>query len=205
MKRHRPEPVSHGLSCNCEPCVGLRLYPTPSHCYACNRTHAGNAHNCQKIVVDNRDSNGTMDWSGQSQAVETATVIVTRYCAEIREELRKAGGMSLKAMLEAKKNGDAGNLLHGTDVPKKTSRFAVKITGVRPAPEQFNGPSILDIDETFGCNAWAVNKTNHKALMELFDDDEKKMVGKKLWLEVVSMKNPSSNKVGPTLIVAARQ
>lgn len=195
----------HGIACVCEPCLGLRLYPVPSYCHACKRTHPGNAHNCQKIIVDNRDSNGSMDWSEQSQLVETATVIVTRYCSEIREALRKEGGMSLKGMLDAKKNGDGGNLLHGTDVPKKTSRFSVKITAVREAPENFTAPLIIDIDEVYGCSGWAVNKTNTKALIELFGDDEKKMIGKKLWLEVVSMKNPSSNKVGPTLIVSARQ
>lgn len=113
--------------------------------------------------------------------------------------------MSLKGMLEKKATGEGGVLLKGENVPKKTSRFSVKITGVRESPDNFTAPLIIDIDEIYGCTAWAVNKTNTKALIELFGDDEKKMIGKKLALEVVSMKNPSSNKVVPSLIVAARQ
>jgi hypothetical protein len=57
----------------------------------------------------------------------------------------------------------------------------------------------------FGKPAWAVNKTNLKALIKLFGEEEQKLVGKKVKLEVISVRNPQTGEIVPSLAVNPRQ
>ena len=57
----------------------------------------------------------------------------------------------------------------------------------------------------FEKSAWPVNKTNMKMLIKLFGDDERKLVGKKIKLEVIMVRNPQTGEVVPSLAVSAKQ
>jgi hypothetical protein len=44
-----------------------------------------------------------------------------------------------------------------------------------------------------------------KALIRLFGEDEKKLIGKKIKLEVISVRNPQTGEIVPSLAVNPRQ
>ncbi len=114
--------------------------------------------------------------------------------------------MSMKAMLDAKSNGGGGNLLKGSDVPPRVKSLTIVVGAMREAPEGFNAPAIIDLKtEVYGANAWSVNKTNLKAIIKHFGDDEKKLIGKKIKLDVISVRNPQNGEVVPSLAVSPRQ
>jgi hypothetical protein len=48
-------------------------------------------------------------------------------------------------------------------------------------------------------------QNNFKALIKLFGDDEKKLRGKKIKLDVISVRNPQSGDVVPSLAVSPKQ
>src|SRR4051812_285468 len=93
--------------------------------------------------------------------------------------------MTLKQMLDSRGNGKAGSLLNGSDVPAGTKSINIFVGGIREAPDGFSAPAIIDFKTPmFGKSAWAVNKTNLKALIKLFGEDEQRLIGKKIKLEV---------------------
>ena len=113
--------------------------------------------------------------------------------------------MSMKAMLE-NKNGGTGNLLKGSDVPSRIKSITITCAELREAPDGFTAPAIMDLKgEVYGATAWAVNKTNFKALIKHFGDDERKMVGKKIKLDIISVRNPQNGEVVPSLAVSPKQ
>lgn len=113
---------------------------------------------------------------------------------------------------EFKKKGVEGPpLLHGSDVPAKVSSVTVVVKEIRIAPDNFGSIAIIDFSKpVFECEAWAVNKTNLKALLEKFgltedaeiDELNTKLAGKKLTLAKVMVNNPQTKKMGPSLFVA---
>jgi len=114
--------------------------------------------------------------------------------------------MSLKAMLDSRSTGQAGALLNGSDIPAGTKTITIEVADVRESPEGFTAPIILDLKKPiYGKTGWAVNKTNLKMLIKLFGDDEKKLIGKKIKLEVISVRNPQSGEIVPSLAVSPRQ
>lgn len=114
--------------------------------------------------------------------------------------------MTLKTMLDNRSTGQAGALLNGSDVPAGTKSIAIEAAGVRESPEGFSTPAIIDLKKPiYGKSAWAVNKTNLKALIKLFGEDEQKLVGKKIKLEIISVRNPQTGDIVPSLAVSARQ
>ena len=118
--------------------------------------------------------------------------------------------MSIKD--EFKKKGVEGPpLLHGSDLKAGQSSVVVICKELRTAPDNFGSIAILDFAKPVnGCEAWAVNKTNLRALLEKFamtEDDEietlsRKMAGKKISLTRVMVNNPQTKKMGPSLFVA---
>lgn len=77
---------------------------------------------------------------------------------------------------------------------------------LREAPEGFSAPAIIDLKKAvYGKSAWAVNKTNLKMLIKLFGEDEQKLVGKKIRLEAISVRNPQTGEIVPSLAVSPRQ
>lgn len=118
--------------------------------------------------------------------------------------------MSIKDQFKAK-GVEGPPLLHGSDLPSKMTSVAVIVKELRTAPDNFSSIAILDFEKpVLECEAWAVNKTNLRALMEKFEcteEDEiedlsKKMSGKKITLTKVMVNNPQTKKVGPSLFVA---
>lgn len=104
-----------------------------------------------------------------------------------------------------KRGGGGAALLHGSDVANKRE-ISIKVTDVRVAPDGFNSPIILDIVPVNGKAAWAVNKTNIKALAKAFAvDDLAKLKGKSIKLLVVPTRNPKSGEMTPSLFVADKQ
>lgn len=118
--------------------------------------------------------------------------------------------MSIKD--EFKKKGVEGPpLLHGTDLPKNVNSVVIVVKELRTAPDNFGSIAILDLARpVYDCEAWAVNKTNLRALLEKFGVNEDaeieelsaKMEGKKLTLNKVMVNNPQTKKMGPSLFVA---
>jgi hypothetical protein len=114
--------------------------------------------------------------------------------------------MSLTTMLEKRSKGQAGALLTGSDVPAGTKTIIIEVGGVREAPEGFGAPLILDIKKPiYDKSAWAVNKTNLKMLIKLFGEDEQRLVGKKIKLEIISVRNPQTGEIVPSFAVSPRQ
>ncbi|HZR63959.1 MAG TPA: hypothetical protein VFA85_02370 [Terriglobales bacterium] len=114
--------------------------------------------------------------------------------------------MSLRTMLNSRNTGQSGALLKGSDVPHGVKSITIEVAGVREPPEGFSAVLILELKKPiYGKSAWAVNKTNVKALVQLFGDDEHKLVGKKIKLEVISVRNPQTGEIVPSLAVSPKQ
>jgi hypothetical protein len=114
--------------------------------------------------------------------------------------------MTLKQMLDKRSNGKAGSLLNGSDVPAGTKSITIVVAAIRESPEGFGAPAIIDLKTPiYGKSAWGVNKTNLKELIKLFGEDEQKLVGKKVKLEVISVRNPQTGEIVPSLAVSPRQ
>jgi hypothetical protein len=114
--------------------------------------------------------------------------------------------MSLKSMLDKRSTGEAGALINSSDIPDGTKTATIVVAGLRESPEGFNAPAIIDFKTpVFGKPAWAVNKSNMKMLIKLFGEDETKLVGKRIKLEVIMVRNPQTGEVVPSLAVSAKQ
>lgn len=216
MSKKQTENVEHGISCNCARCVGLRRYPQPSMCDWCKTVHAGDSNNCPVPAHSGQpatdDRNRHVEWAIDNDPVHSVhfariVSVVERELKQIRQIVkREAKKVGLKDMLDARSNGQAGNLLKGSDVPARVKSIKIVVDQIRPAPDGFTAPAIIDFKiEVYGANAWAVNKTNLKAIMKHFGDDEKKLRGKKITLDVISVRNPQTGDVVPSLAVSPRQ
>ena len=114
--------------------------------------------------------------------------------------------MSLKTMLASRSTGEAGELLNSSDIPAGTKTVTIVIAEIRESPEGFNAPVIIDFEKPiFGKSSWAVNKTNTKMLAKLFGDDETKLLGKKIKLEVIKVRNPQTSELVLSLAVTDKQ
>jgi hypothetical protein len=114
--------------------------------------------------------------------------------------------MSVKSILENRRTGQSGALLKGSDVPAGTKSISAVIDGVRESPKGFGAPVIVDFKKPlYGKQSWAVNITNFKRLAELFGDDEKKWIGKKIRLEIALRTNPQTGEEGPSLVVSVKE
>jgi len=215
----------HGITCSCPRCIGLRRYPQPTQCDWCGWIHAGDANNCPEKVHKEKeffaglDNDGNMvsahgsgnrepvpgSW-GHDPVVEWIVSLVERNHNDLKRQIKKElKNMSLKDMLAAK-GGGAGNLLKGSDIPSRIKQVTITVEAIREAPDGFTAPALIDLKtEVYGASAWAVNKTNMKAIIKLFGDDEKKLRGKKIKLDVISVRNPQSGDVVPSLAVSPRQ
>jgi hypothetical protein len=109
-------------------------------------------------------------------------------------------------MLDSRSTGEAGELLNSSDIPAGTKTVTIVIAEIRESPEGFNAPAIIDLEKPiFEKSSWAVNKTNLKKLGQLFGDDETKLVGKKVKLEVIKVRNPQTGEFVLSLAVADKQ
>jgi hypothetical protein len=114
--------------------------------------------------------------------------------------------MSMKTMLDSRSTGEAGALLNSSDIPNGTKTITIVVAAMRESPEGFNAPAIIDLKTpVFGKSVWAVNKTNLKMLIKLFGEDETKLVGKKIKLDVIMVRNPQTGDIVPSLAVSPRQ
>jgi hypothetical protein len=114
--------------------------------------------------------------------------------------------MNLKSLLESRKTGQSAPLLKGSDTPEGTKSIAIEIAGVRQSPEGFDAPAILDLKKpVYGKQAWAVNKTNMKALIKRFGEDANTLVGKKIRLEISLVHNPQTGEMVRSLVVSPKQ
>jgi hypothetical protein len=114
--------------------------------------------------------------------------------------------MTLKTMLDNRSTGQAGALLNGSDVPTGTKTITIEVACIRESPEGFNAPAIIELKKPlYGKHAWAVNKTNLKVIIKIFGDDEEKLVGRKIKLEVISVRNPQTGELVPSLAVNPKQ
>jgi len=113
--------------------------------------------------------------------------------------------MSLSTILQKRSNGKAGLLLNGSDIPAGTKTIMIEVAAVRESPEGFGAPVILDLKKPVHAkSAWAVNRTNLKMLIKFFGENEENLVGKKIKLEVISVRNPQTSEIVPSLAVSPR-
>ena len=109
-------------------------------------------------------------------------------------------------MLDNRRSGQAAPLLKGSDILVGTKSITIVVAAVRESPDSFNAPAIIDLKKPIhGKAAWAVNKTNLKIIIKLFGDDPKKLVGQKIKLDVVSVPNPQTGELVPSLVVSSKQ
>jgi len=109
-------------------------------------------------------------------------------------------------MLDNSSNGKAGSLLKGSDVPAGTKSITIVVAGIRESPKGFGAPAIIDLKTPmYGKSAWGVNKTNLRALITHFGEDEQKLVGQRVKLELISVPNPQTGEIVPSLAVNHRQ
>jgi CTP:molybdopterin cytidylyltransferase MocA len=110
--------------------------------------------------------------------------------------------MTLSSMLKKRSTGEAGELINSSDIPDGTKTVTIVIAAIRESPEDFNAPAIIDFEKPiFGKPSLAVNKTNMKMLIKLHGDDETKLVGKKIKLEVIKVRNPQTGEFVSSLAV----
>jgi hypothetical protein len=143
-----------------------------------------------------------------------------KYCRKgstPRKSLRERSQQGRKEDMSSFKNAfkqkgvEGPPLLHGTDIPKGKNSVTIIVKELREAPDNFGSIAIIDLEKpVHGCEAWAVNKTNVKALLEKFGLDEdaefstlaKLIKGKKITLAVVAVNNPQTRKMTRSLFVA---
>jgi len=110
--------------------------------------------------------------------------------------------MTLSTMLKRRSTGEAGELINSSDIPDGTKTVIITVAAVRESPEEFNAPAIIDFEKpVFGKSSWAVNKTNMKMLIKFYGDDETKLVGKKIKLEVIKVRNPQTGEFVSSLAI----
>lgn len=85
-----------------------------------------------------------------------------------------------------------GELLKGSSLPKSVNSITIFIHSVHEAPEEWKAALIADIDEVHGCVAFALNKTNVKAMVAAMGDDYEAWGGWEVTLEKVRVDNPST-------------
>lgn len=209
----KPDAVSHGIACSCPRCCGLRRYPVPGPCDWCGAVHAGDTANCPDSVQNVLDTQpevghdvreaGNETWA-PDPLTEIICSLVIRDIKAINRLVKSRAKMSMKDMLDTK--GGGSTLLKGSDIPSKVKSVTIEVAEIRATEEGWTAPAIIDFKkEVFGAMAWAVNKTNMKSLIKLFGDDEKKIKGKKIKLDVYTVRNPSNGEMVPSLAVSPRQ
>ena len=110
--------------------------------------------------------------------------------------------MPLTSMLKSRSTGEAGELINSSDIPDGTKTITVVIARIRESPEGFNAPAIIDFEKpVFVKSSWAVNRTNMKMLIKFYGDDETKLVGKRIKLEVIKVRNPQTGELVSSLAV----
>src|SRR5947209_5917528 len=108
--------------------------------------------------------------------------------------------MSLKAMLDKRSKGQA--FLKASDVAEGVTSVTIIVAGTRETPENFDAPLIIDFKTPiYGKPCMVINRTNTKMLMKMHGDDENQLVGKKIRLDIVSVRNPTSGEFGPGFAV----
>lgn len=93
----------------------------------------------------------------------------------------------------SQKGGDGGVLLKGSALKKNEKEVTVFVHGVREAPATWDSALVLDFEETHGCSAMALNKTNIGHLIEMISDDYDDWAGHEVTFEKVRVPNPALN------------
>lgn len=89
------------------------------------------------------------------------------------------------------RGGDGAALLKGSALKKTEHEVTVFVYGVREAPATWDSALVLDFEETHGCKAMALNKTNINHLTEMIGDDYDDWAGYDVTFEKVRVPNPA--------------
>lgn len=109
---------------------------------------------------------------------------------------------SAKGVVEDRGGWSGGKLLTGTEM-RGSATIVVEILYVEPAPSEWKNPLVAFIDETHGCQALSLNKTNIRQACEFLGDDYEKWNGAKLTLKKIIVTNPTSGKDVPGIQIVA--
>ena len=93
----------------------------------------------------------------------------------------------------ASRGGAERPLLKGSDLKKSEQTVTVFVHAVREAPEEWRSSLVMDIEETHGCTAIALNKTNVKRLALLIGDDYETWAGYEVTFTKVRVNNPTTH------------
>lgn len=91
----------------------------------------------------------------------------------------------------AASRGNNAKLLKGEDLKKSELQVTIFFKGVRSAPDGWDSALIADIEESHGCMAFALNKTNIGKLVDLIGDDYEEWAGYEVTLEKIKVANPA--------------
>ena len=100
--------------------------------------------------------------------------------------------MASASKAASSRGGEGGKLLKGSDLTNKESSTTVFVIAVREAPEEWQSPLVMDIEENHGCTAIALNKTNIRKLSELIDDNYDLWPGYEITFAKVRTHNPKT-------------
>jgi hypothetical protein len=92
----------------------------------------------------------------------------------------------------ASRGGAERPLLKGSDLKKSEATVTVFVHAVREAPDEWRSSLVMDIEETHGCTAVALNKTNVKRLVSLIGDDYEEWAGYEVTFAKVRVTNPTT-------------
>jgi hypothetical protein len=111
--------------------------------------------------------------------------------------------MSLKSILDKR---CPNTLLTASDLPEGTRFTSFVAAGFEESPQDFHSPVIFTFSEpVYGKTAWAANKSNVKTIIKLFGSNEQDLIGKTIKLEVISVRNPQTGAIVPSLAVSLNQ
>lgn len=99
---------------------------------------------------------------------------------------------SATKVAKSRGGSEGGELLKGSHLPKNKNEVVIFINSVREAPEEWSGPFVFDIDEVYGCTAFAPNKTTIKELVRLIGDETDDWPGHEVTLSRVRVNNPTT-------------
>lgn len=101
----------------------------------------------------------------------------------------------------ATRSGGSAPLLKGSDLTNREASITVFVIGAREAPDEWQSSLILDIEETHGKGAIALNKTNVGHLSEMIDDDYSRWPGYEVTFAKTKTRNPKTGLIGAGLEV----
>jgi hypothetical protein len=111
--------------------------------------------------------------------------------------------MSVRSIFEKR---CAKTLLTGSVLPEGTRFVDIEVARFYESPDGFSAPVIFVLKEAVcGKTEWAANRSNLEIIFRLFGDDDNSLIGKRIKLEVIMVRNPKTKELVRSLAVCPNQ